>query len=211
MFKWSSNNNKYAEIKTIVPRTMVVKLSDADCEKISILCGRAGLTVSELIEAFIGDLVDGTHSNGSDERDLAEQWYERCGYEMANREHLLYHLLDNHYDPEDYIGILDEIESVKEDIKVTEKHIAEPGDGWAKLVCRTGGKEVPCYNSVEEYIESEKDDLVSFKGVLIDLEEELKYMREKWKTEENTNMDEELDEVRAWVTERKKLENPIIE
>ncbi|HEX2938874.1 MAG TPA: hypothetical protein VHO66_08145 [Ruminiclostridium sp.] len=69
------------EIATIKPRTITIELSDADVDR---LCGKAGgvgMTASELIESFIGDLVDGTYSNGSDERDYAEQWFDRCGYD----------------------------------------------------------------------------------------------------------------------------------
>lgn len=67
-----------AEIKTIKERSLTLKLSDADVERLFIKAGGAGLTVSELLENFIGDLVDGTYSNGSDERDIVEQWFDRC-------------------------------------------------------------------------------------------------------------------------------------
>ena len=56
------------EIKTIRERNITVKLSDADCNRLARKCGEHGLTVGELIENFIGDLVDGTHSNGSDKK-----------------------------------------------------------------------------------------------------------------------------------------------
>lgn len=66
------------EIETIRSRTIEVKLSDADVKRISEKAAAHGLTVGELIENFIGDLVCGTYSNGSDERMYAEQWFERC-------------------------------------------------------------------------------------------------------------------------------------
>lgn len=56
------------EIETIRSRTIEVKLSDADVKRISEKAAAHGLTVGELIENFIGDLVCGTYSNGSDER-----------------------------------------------------------------------------------------------------------------------------------------------
>lgn len=71
------------EIATIKERTITLKLSDADVDR---LCGKAGgvgMTASELLESFIGDLVDGTYSNGSDERDYAEYWFDRCGYDYT--------------------------------------------------------------------------------------------------------------------------------
>lgn len=55
------------EIETIRSRTIEVKLSDADVKRISEKAAAHGLTVGELIENFIGDLVCGTYSNGSDE------------------------------------------------------------------------------------------------------------------------------------------------
>jgi predicted DNA binding CopG/RHH family protein len=53
------------EIKTIKERKITVKLSDKDCNRLARKCGKHGLTVGELIENFIGDLVGGTYSNGS--------------------------------------------------------------------------------------------------------------------------------------------------
>ena len=45
------------EIETIRSRTIEVKLSDADVKRISEKAAAHGLTVGELIENFIGDLV----------------------------------------------------------------------------------------------------------------------------------------------------------
>jgi hypothetical protein len=44
------------------------------------LCTSDGTTPDEVLRGFVADLcsLDGTH--GSDERDLAEQYYHRCGY-----------------------------------------------------------------------------------------------------------------------------------
>ena len=69
------------EIETIKDRTLILKLSDADCDRILQKAAGCGLTVSELLASFIGDLVDGTFTNGSDERYLAEDWFNRCGFE----------------------------------------------------------------------------------------------------------------------------------
>ena len=49
------------EIETIKERTLVLKLSDADCDRILQKAASHGMTVSELLESFIGDLVDGTN------------------------------------------------------------------------------------------------------------------------------------------------------
>ena len=71
---WGEEQQK--EIETIRERKITVKLSDADCDRLARKCGEHGLTIGELIENFVGDLVGGTYSNGSDERDYADQWFD---------------------------------------------------------------------------------------------------------------------------------------
>lgn len=70
------------EIETIRKRTIELELSDADVKRIAEKAGAHGMTVGKLLESFIGDLVCGTYSNGSDERDLAGQWFDRCWFGM---------------------------------------------------------------------------------------------------------------------------------
>ena len=72
-----------AEIKTIKPRNITINLSDADVERLFGKTYVNGITPSELIEGFLGDLIDGTYSNGSDERMLADEYFERCCYGMG--------------------------------------------------------------------------------------------------------------------------------
>ena len=75
-------SNQHEEVKTIKERNISIKLSDADVERLCNKLGEAGLTVSELLENLVGDLVDGTYSNGSDERMYANQWFDRCWFGM---------------------------------------------------------------------------------------------------------------------------------
>ena len=73
-------NQQAEEIATIKDRTYTLRLSDADVKRI---CDRAvieGTTVEKLLTDFIGNLVDGTYSQGSDERALANEYVERCIY-----------------------------------------------------------------------------------------------------------------------------------
>ena len=90
---WGEEQKK--EIETIRERKITVKLSDADCDRLARKCGEHGLTIGELIENFVGDLVGGTYSNGSDERDYADQWFERCWFGMFPEPTLLNWLDDN--------------------------------------------------------------------------------------------------------------------
>lgn len=77
------SNQQDEEIKTIKERHFSVELSDADVERLFNKVGEAGLTVSELLGNFVGDLVSGTYSNGSDERMYANQWFDRCWFGMG--------------------------------------------------------------------------------------------------------------------------------
>ena len=166
------------EIETIRERNIAVKLSDADCERLVRKCGEHGLTVGELMENFIGDLVGGTYSNGSDERMYADQWFERCWFGMFPEQTLLNHLLCCGYDPEDYLDIMDNIETAKEEKKYLEEHPEEA-------------------NEEAQYLDSDIEEW----------EEELKSMKEEWKPGKEPNMEEEITTLKKWVKERKDFIN----
>ena len=173
---WGEEQQK--EIETIRERKITVKLSNADCDRLARKCGEHGLTIGELIENFVGDLVGGTYSNGSDERDYADRWFERCCFGMFSEPTLLNHLLCYGYKPEDYLDILDNIETAQEEKKYLEEH-PEEADEEA------------------QYID---DDIA-------DWEEKLKDMSADWKPEKKPNMDEEIELIKKWVKEREGLIN----
>lgn len=77
--------------------------------------GEDGLTISELLENFIGDLVNGTYSNESDERMYAEQWYQRCWFAMFSDDTFLKFLL-LWGDLDDFIDLMNEMESSKKEM-----------------------------------------------------------------------------------------------
>lgn len=120
------------EIETIKERTLVLKLSDADCDRILQKATSHSMTVSELLESFIGDLVDGTFTNGSDERYLAEDWFNRCDFECDDKRTLLWHLLEQNADLENFIELYEENEEYKshpeEFEEQREEYEMEPGD-----------------------------------------------------------------------------------
>lgn len=72
--------NQEQEIKTIKPRTYEIRLSDADVQRLKEVASLKDLTPEQLLQTFIGDLVNGTYSSGSDERLLAEQYFDRLVY-----------------------------------------------------------------------------------------------------------------------------------
>lgn len=109
------------EISTIRERKIELRLSDADCERITEFCGRYGLTLSELLRSFIGDLVDGTHSNGSDERMYAEEWLDNSWNNISNKKSLLFYMF-NVNSLDDLVDILDDIRIEKKAVEESEKN-----------------------------------------------------------------------------------------
>lgn len=104
------------EFETVKERNFSIRLSDVDVEYLFIKAGSVGLTVPELLENFIGDLVDGTFTNGSDERDLASQWFERCICNWNFGEyHFLQWLFESWYNVEYIVYLWNNIQSFKDD------------------------------------------------------------------------------------------------
>lgn len=154
------------EIETIKERTITIKLSDADCDRISNLVGKHEITVSQLLENFIGDLVSGTYSNGSDERYMAEQWFNRCWFGMFPEETLLKYLLEYGINVEDFLSTYEEVENYK----------ANPQDYAEELEeAKENGEEMLYFEEeyndyINEFIDNNKD---------IDIEKEIKLCK-KW-------------------------------
>lgn len=100
-----------AEKETIKPRIITLELSDPDCERLLIKAETKGLSVEKLLEKFIADLVDGTSSNGSNERTAANEWLDIfCyKYEYMLEKTLLRHILNKNYGD---IRVIDDIKSL---------------------------------------------------------------------------------------------------
>lgn len=168
---------KKDEAETVRDRTIILRLSDADCDRLANLSGEYGLTVSELLENFIGDLVDGTFSNGSDEIRYARYWFERCWFYNFPENTLLHHLLHSYRNPESYLDLFDEIECLKEEKKYIEEHPEEA-------------------NELAQYID---DDISSY-------EESLHDMRAGWKPEKIFfNLHDQVEIIRKFVRDRDAL------
>ncbi len=75
-------------------KTFTMRLTAPEAERLYRKASMAGLTIGELLESFAQDLICGGHSHGSDERDLANQWYDRCDFVTPSNS-LLYYLLEN--------------------------------------------------------------------------------------------------------------------
>lgn len=178
----SARQRQEREIATIREKNIKVKLSEADCERVAELCGRHGLTVGELFENFVGDLVGGTYSNGSDEEDLAEAWFDRCGFGRYMEETLLNYLLEeeSYTNVEEFLDLIDNIEEGKRDL---ENYRRKPED----------------YD--EEEIGFLKEDIVDWEKEYNEIISEFQKMNSK------ADIDKEIEGVRTWFKESKALKN----
>ena len=165
------------EIGSIKGRTLVLQLSDADVTRLCEKAASVGLTAEKLLESFIGDLVNGTYSNGSDERMYAEQWLRRCGFEMSSEYTFLRHLinwglmesfLESHdsiqadqaeladYEqmPDKDAGDLEEMDCIRENIEYHQKILTELFDEYLKVSKNRSGK--PLEEAAQEVLAWEK-------------------------------------------------------
>lgn len=176
------------EIETIKPRKYMLKLSDADVERLAKRAGKYNMTASELLENFIGDLVGGTYSNGSDERDYADRWAERCWFSHENDKNLITFLCGGSlwHDIHELIERLENINDAKSDVEYVLEKIKNPDDEWEHLVyCKynddkTSYEYVPRYNSLEEYVADFENDLVDCRENLTFEEEQLEKLKKKF-------------------------------
>ena len=199
----TSGEQQQEEIKTIRPRTIEVKLSDADVKRISEVAGAHGLTVGELIENFIGDLVCGTYSNGSDERMYAQQWFERCWFGMFPDYTFLKYLIEQ-WGLDEVMEAWEDIENSQETIADTEKSIASgeiQGMGGKTYTWKdiTNSEGTPIYSSKEEWeqeertaIQDEQEYIADRRTIIDDYWNEYAEMKKEYK---NGTFEEEMKKV----------------
>lgn len=172
-----SYSEQKQEIATIHERPFNLMLSDADVIRIFEKAASVGLTVEQLLENFVGDLVDGTYSNGSDERMHAVQWFDRCGFRYLEDYTFLRFLIDR--------GAVDEVINLCSDIEEKRESIARSKEvllsgemksrdkvyTWKDIVKSDNS---PVYTSKEEWEASERDYMEQEQDILRDCEELLK-------------------------------------
>lgn len=164
------------EIATIKPRSITVDLSDADCQRILERCAENGMTVGDLVKNFVGDLIYGTYTNGSDEREYANQWFNRCWF--ANREKtLLCHLLDYGYDPAEYLTAVHDLRKDEDDKEYMQNHPEE--------CCKD-----------EDDLEMLTEEIENVKKYIEEMDKGFKATRD---------IDSELEIISRWVAERKAI------
>lgn len=75
-------------------RIVSIRLYQDEVEELCRKSGKVGLSIGELFENFVADLICGTHTNGSDERMYIEQWFDRCYFSIMPEETFLSYLLE---------------------------------------------------------------------------------------------------------------------
>lgn len=148
-----------AEIATVKPRSFTLELSDADVKRLYEKAYTDGITPAELLQGFIGDLLSGTYSHGSDERELARAYYDRCGYDFGiYRSFLSWALYEDRLD--DIADELEQIDDAENDLKYYAQHPDDP-DGTPDFLQELQGYKAEAESELQdlynEYTATNKD------------------------------------------------------
>lgn len=108
---------KMNERKVARERLLKINLSDQEIEDISMMAGKVNLTVSELLENFVADLVGSDRRNGSDECDCADAWFERCWFSNYPEDTFLRYVLMELWSAKEIISDWNVLKSFEEDLK----------------------------------------------------------------------------------------------
>lgn len=116
-------------------RTFVLELTDKETAAFIEKCYKDGTTPAEVLEGFICDLTGAQRTRGSDERTLAGEYYERCGYGyfFPNDSRTFTQWLLNEYGEYCLNEIIDSLETIADaqgDISFYRENTDEkPGEG----------------------------------------------------------------------------------
>lgn len=174
--------NQKQEIATIKERTLTIKLSDADVMRVCKKAGAHNITVAQMVESYLQDLVHGTYTNGSDEREYANAYFERCGYSWMTDNTFTRYLIEWGF-INDYMDNIEAENDLKADIAIYEDI------------------EEPTADDLQE-LEALKEDLEEVQGYILDYYRE--YSAES-KESETEPLEEAQSGVLKWYEEYKTL------
>ena len=98
-----------------VREDLKVSLTDKALIELKALAYKAGFkSPGELLSSFIGDLTGWGYTNGSDERDYAERWYERSFGMREYEAYFIYHLYNTDFTLADMEALLEDEEYFEE-------------------------------------------------------------------------------------------------
>ena len=78
-----------SDADTLKERDIKLSLTDEETRSLLLEAARRNTTVEELLEDFVANLTGSIRSRGSDERDLAERYVDRCIYSFDDNESFL--------------------------------------------------------------------------------------------------------------------------
>lgn len=136
------------DLKTMALREdFKINLTDKEDANLKLMAYKAGFdTPGEFLASFVGDLT-GWHSNGSDERDLAGQWYERA-FGMSNEySNFRYFLYNFDYDLEAMAEMIEDDDYFDE---VYQEYLEENSH-------MTNQKKEECLETLKEILEGGKE------------------------------------------------------
>lgn len=197
------------EMETTKPRELILNLSDQDVERIRETAASVDLSVGELIENFIGDLTGGTYRNGSDERELVNQWFHRCWFGRFPEETFLKHLIDIG-ELDHFIEYADNLQELGRDIKryqewlctgiVDRRYCGGDRTAWDDIMDDTGLRE---YWSKDEFVSAMEQRIDDAEKARDETEF---HIREYWedflqdtnRDKEELDLEEEMEKILTW-------------
>ena len=213
-------NEQEMEVKTIRKRKLVLELSDADVDRVRRKAGAAGLTVAELIENFIGDLVKGTYHNRWDAGISAEEWFSRCWFGISPDKTFLRYLTDEVDLLDEFITQTEFLEDDRNDILHTKRELEEghPIDedgkayGWDTIVHwdMESNSYVQSYDTKDDWIREQRQVLQDQQNAYEEREKELRHywdMFLEWTDldEETLDRKTEFEKVQEWYYDTSEL------
>lgn len=147
-------------------RNITINLNDEDCISILDLCIQHNISLPLLLENFIADLTGGSSSNGSDERDLASEWFDRCWFGMFPDKSFLSSLGSNDA-VTDVLCLLEDVNEYQMNLDNAEKDLFGFDQMKSELVYSKG-------TPIPTTYEKMKNDFISV------FKEELEYSKEQF-------------------------------
>ncbi len=162
----------------------------------------------EILTSFVGDLVDGKFTNGSDERVAARQWYERVYFWT---ESFLAYICDDIEMLEQMVDIKNGISSSGERIKKLRGYL-ESGTYDVRNICnhmeRRSWQDLE-YESIEKFndeiLEDIREEEAEIEQNQEELEEVLDYFKEEWNEFQRycpyhtSTYEEEMEKAEKWI------------
>lgn len=190
------------EIATIKERTFKLHLSDEDVKRLWEKAGSVGMTAGELLTSFVGDLVDGTYSHGSDERMYAEQWFDRCGFAYEAEKTFLRYLLE-YGEIDDLLQCVDYLAQSSDEKKSIEADLQDENFPWDDLfiTSKEHPQGVKCYDIKEEWQTEQREDLENLeKSILVEQKKINEIWNDfiAWTDKENCDQEAEIKTVQEW-------------